>query len=150
MEGLFENICVALKLHETMFAPVCTRFQLKRTELLVLLFLSREKKNTASDIVDTLKIAKSHISASVRDLEERRLVICRHEGRDHRAVHLQLCAGAADIIRACEEAQRAWYAVLCQDLTEQERQTLGHCLHCMTSSANMYLKEQKQAKVVSL
>ena len=143
MEGLFENICVALKLHDMLFAPVCTRFQLKRTELLVLLFLSREKKNTASDIVDTLKIAKSHISASVRDLEERGLVVCRHEGGDHRAIHLQLCEGAGDIIRACEEAQRAWYDVLCQDLTGQERETLTRCFHRMTESANAYLKEHK-------
>ena len=84
--------------------------------------------------------------------EERRIDINSIEGAaDMQTARVfPLCEGAADIIRACEEAQRAWYAVLCQDLTEQERQTLGHCLHCMTSSANMYLKEQKQAKVVSL
>lgn len=74
MDSIFENLYVNRELQSSLFASVCSKYQLTRTELLVLLFLGKNARNTATDIVENLKIAKSHVSASVHDLEERGFV----------------------------------------------------------------------------
>ena len=71
MEGIIENLYVNKELYSSLLLPVCNKYKLTMAEMLVLLFLSKNAgSDTASDIVNKLKITKSHVSASVRDLKK--------------------------------------------------------------------------------
>ena len=110
---------------------------------LVLLFLSQNgKQDTASDIVRKLKITKSHVSASVRDLEERGYLQGTYAGRDHRTIHLQLCGNAAEIIREGERVQKEFLSIVSQDFTEDEKKAFAGFIRRMNDNANQYLQKQ--------
>lgn len=142
MESIFENIYVNRDLQADLFSSVCSKYGLTRTELLVLLFLGKNTRNTATDIVDKLKIAKSHVSASVRDLEERGYVKSKYEGNNHRTVHLQLCDNTAEIIKAGEDVQDEFISIICKGFSPEERHTLKEYIQRMTANANAYLKDK--------
>ncbi len=69
MDSIFENLYVSRELQAILFASICSKYKITRTELLILLLLKNNVLITATDIVNKLKIAKSHVSTSVRDLD---------------------------------------------------------------------------------
>ena len=72
MEGIIDNLFVNRELYASLFGPLCEKYHLTMTEMIVLMFLAKNRGyDTASDIVENLKITKSHVSISLRDLEER-------------------------------------------------------------------------------
>lgn len=143
MESIFENLYVNRDLQASLFSSVCSKYNLTRTELLVLLFLGKNTHNTATDIVNKLKIAKSHVSASVRDLEERGYVTSNYEGNNHRTVHLQLCDNTMDIIEAGEDVQNEFISIICKGFSPEERRMLKDFVQRMTANANEYLNDRK-------
>ncbi len=142
MEGFIENLFINRGLYSAMFVPVCAKYQLTMTEMLVLLFLSKDTAgDTASAIVDKLRITKSHVSASVRDLEERGYVQGSYTGRNHRTIHLHLCDTAAEIIREGKQAQQAFLSVISRGFTEEELHTLGDFIRRINRNVEDYLQE---------
>lgn len=142
MDSIFENLYVNRDLQSFLYSSVCLKYHLTRTELLVLLFLGKNKRNTATDIVDKLKITKSHVSASVRDLEERGYVKSNYEGNNHRSVHLKLCDNAEDIIKAGEAVQNKFISIVCKGFSQEERNTLKNFVQRMTANANDFLESK--------
>ncbi len=142
MESIFENLYVNRDLQGVLFSSVCSKYSLTRTELLILLVLREDALNTAKDIVDKLKLAKSHVSTSVRDLEERGYIKSRYEGDDHRTIHLQLCESAAEIVKAGREAQNEFISIICDGFSSEERRKLKNYIERMTANANEYLKNK--------
>lgn len=147
IEGIIDNLYVNRELFSALFFPVCAKYKMTKTEMLVLLFLSNDSEyDTASHIVNKLKITKSHVSASVRDLEERGYLHGSYEGHNHRTIHLQLCGNAAEIIREVKKAQNEYLSVISHGFTEEERKTLESYIKRMNDNANRYLKEQNNTK----
>lgn len=146
MDSIFENLYVNRELQSLLLASICSKYRLTRSELLVLLFLGENVQDTAADIVENLKIAKSQVSASVRDLEERGFIRSNYEGNNHRSIHLRLCENAAEIVRAGECVQKEFLSIICRDFSTEERRALKDYIARMTNNANEYLKEQKSRR----
>lgn len=146
MDSIFENLYVNRELQSSLLASICSKYQLTRTELLVLLFLGENVHNTATDIVENLKITKSHVSASVHNLEKRGFIRSNYEGNNHRSIHLQLCDNASEIVRAGEMVQNEFLSIVCRDFSPEERCVLKDYIVRMTKNANEYLKEQKSRR----
>ena len=142
MESITENIYVNRDLQNELFGSVCSKYGLTRMELLILLFLSRSAKNTATDIVERLRVAKSHVSASVRELEEQGYIEPVHEGSDHRAVHLRLLDKADEIIRAGERAQEEFISIVCRGFSQSERRQLMELIVRMNANVIEYFKNE--------
>lgn len=140
MDKAFEVMCVNRELHSVLFAPICSKYNLTHTEMVVLLFLKEHAGgDTAADIVDCLKYAKSHISTSVRDLMERGLLKGSYEGRNHRSIHLQLCESAERIVAEAQKVQKQFLAIVYTDFSREEKKTLEKLLIRMVENANVYL-----------
>ena len=147
MEDIIDNLYVNKEVYSALFIPVCTKYKMTMTEMLVLLFLSKSAKyDTASDIVEKLKITKSHVSASVRDLEERGYLQGNYIGRNHRTIHLQVCDNAMEIIREGERVQEEFLSVISRGFTEEEIKTFASYIRRMNDNANDYLREQLDSK----
>lgn len=147
MDGIIESLYINRELYSLLFLPVCAKYDVTMTEMLVLLFLAKNARcDTATDIVEKLKLAKSHVSASVRDLEERGYVEGSHAGHDRRTIHLRLCDGAAEIIREGKKIQEEFLAVVSRGFTEEERETCMRYVRRMNENANEYLRERLQAR----
>ena len=147
MEGIIENLYVNKELYSSLLLPVCNKYKLTMAEMLVLLFLSKNAgSDTASDIVNKLKITKSHVSASVRDLEERGYLQGSYEGRNHRTIHLQLCDTASEIIREGKKVQEKFLSVISRGFTREEIDTIAGYIQRMNDNANDYMRESFQSK----
>lgn len=147
MEGIIDSLYVNKELYSALFEPVCVKNKITMTEMLVLLFLSKNEKNdTASDIVSKLKITKSHVSASVRDLEERGFLQGSYGGHDHRTIHLQLCDRASEIIREGKCVQEKFLSVITSGFTEEEIKTFSGYIKRVNENANNYLSQKINSK----
>lgn len=142
MNIMLENMYVNRELYSALFNPVCFKYGLTSAELLVLLFLAGNAEyDTAKDIVNKLKIAKSHVSISVRELEERGYLKGSYEGRNRRTIHLQLCDTARDIIDDAKNVQKQFQSILVQGFSEKELENFKDYLQRATDNVNNYLKD---------
>lgn len=147
MNSLLENLYVNRELHSVLLNSICAKYKLTRTEMLVLLFLRKNMSyDTATDIVEKLKITKSHVSASVRDLEERGYLKGNYEGQNRRTIHLQLCDDAEEIIKEGESIQDEFTSIICRGFSEEEKGILKNYIQRMTENANEYLRNRKDGR----
>lgn len=143
MQSITENIYVNRDLQNELFNSVCSKYGLTRMELLILLFLANNAGNTATDIVERLRVAKSHVSASVRDLEEQGYIEPVFEGNDHRAVHLKLREKADQIIKEGERVQEKFVSIVCKGFSERERAMLKDFILRMNYNVIEYFKSDE-------
>lgn len=141
MDIMLENLYVSRELYSSLLHPVCTKYGLAPAELLVLLFLANNTEyDTAKDIVNKLKIAKSHVSISVRALEERGYLRGNYKDRNRRTIHLQLSDTAASVISDVRNVQRKFGSILGHGFSEEELKHFQNYLQRATENVNLYLK----------
>lgn len=144
MEQIQEGLCISRELSSLVYAPICAKYQLTQAEIMILLYLSRHSaRNTARDIVETLRIAKSHISVSVRCLEERGYLTCSHEGHDRRTVRLHLLDAAREIIRESATAQEKLLSVMFAGFSDDECSAMKSYFLRVTDNIRTYLDNDK-------
>ncbi|MCR5090499.1 MAG: MarR family transcriptional regulator [Oscillospiraceae bacterium] len=109
------------ELYDRSMAPVSSSFGLTATELSILLFLANNPGyDTARGIVEKRHLAKSHVSVSLRALEEGGLIRKEHRNGDNRTVHLVLLPASEDMIREGLQAQAEFLStVTCGFSTEE-------------------------------
>ena len=114
------------KKYASMLEPVCRQYELTQNELDVLLFLANNPEyDRAADIVAVRKIAKSHVSLAVTNLEHRGLLARQLEADDRRTSHLKLTDAAQPIIRAGQHLQKRFFTGIFAGLTREELEQWG-------------------------
>lgn len=125
MKTLFEHYSDGEALYEKLLAPVCAQYGLTRMELNVMLFLHHNPEcDTASQIVKHRRLTKSHVSMSVRSLEEKGLLTCAYRGQDRRTIHLNLTEAADEIVETGFAAQKQFAEVVFAGFSQEEREAL--------------------------
>ena len=114
------------KKYASMLEPVCRQYDLTRNELDILLFLANNPDyDRAADIVAVRRIAKSHVSLAVTNLEHRGLLLRQMEADDRRTSHLKLTEEALPIIRAGQHLQKRFFTGIFAGLTREELEQWG-------------------------
>lgn len=132
---------IGRELHTLLFAPVCRKYGVTLTEILILLYLSGgDGQDTATDIVEGLKLAKSHVSVSVRNLEARGYLTGSYAGNNHRTIHLRVCPAAEGLLAESRNVQSRLLAVTERGFTEEERAILNDYIRRITDNMNRYLQ----------
>lgn len=109
------------ELYEKCMSPVSKTFDLTSMELSILLFLANNPEyDTASEIVRKRHLTKSHVSISLRDLEERGFIKKEHRNGDNRTVHLALLPAADQIISEGQRVQKEFLSVLTDSFPPEE------------------------------
>lgn len=117
----FDTILRARKGYSRVLDPICSQWDLTRNELDVLLFLGNNPGyDRAADIVARRGMAKSHVSLSVGNLEQKGLLKRRADPEDRRTVHLELTEEAEGIARQGREAQKGFFSKIYAGLTREE------------------------------
>lgn len=133
-----DNIQRSRKKYASMLEPVCREYDLTRNELDVLLFLANNPQyDRAADIVAVRKIAKSHVSLAVTNLEHRGLLERRMEEDDRRTSHLKLTEKAQPIIRAGQHLQKRFFTGIFAGLTREELEQWGNVLEKICHNIEM-------------
>lgn len=127
--GYMDSTQRSKKIYGAMLEPLCRRYDLTRNELDILLFLANNPGcDRAADIVSVRRIAKSHVSLSVGNLEKRQLLVREYEEGDRRAAHLKLTDAAQSVVREGQHLQKEFFTRMFAGLTRQELEQWGEVL----------------------
>jgi len=120
-----EFLSTQKELYQRCILRVCHEFSLTSTELSILLFLANNPQyNTAKQIVEKRHLAKSHVSISLRSLEERGFLKREYRNGDHRTVYIVLLPASAEAIEKGKQAQNDNFDLLLRGFSPEERNRL--------------------------
>ena len=109
-----------LNLYDKVSLPVRDKFGLTFMEFIVIMFLANNREyKKASDIVEVLGIAKSHVSMTILSLEKRGLLERTMDPCDKRSSILDLKNTEA-IVEEGRKAQNRFMEILLDGLDEKE------------------------------
>ncbi|WP_412185828.1 MarR family winged helix-turn-helix transcriptional regulator [[Ruminococcus] lactaris] len=138
MKNYFAHCVDVEELYENMVSPVCEKYELTYMEFTVLMFLTNNPQyDTATQIVKYHHLAKSHVSISIRSLQERGLILGEHKGGNHRTIHLSVADKARDIIADGRVVQGKFCEIVFAGFSKEEIEAL----HRFTEQVNRNIKE---------
>jgi len=139
MYNFVENIFLGKELYQTILAPVCDKYDMTHTEMVILLFLaSNPHLNTATDIVKGRRMTKSSVSMSLRSLQERGMVSGEFEDGNHRSIHLNICEDASRILEEANEAQDTYFSILSDGFSKEEIDIFRSYFERVTNNIKSY------------
>ena len=127
MIPVFEHIFMGQSLYEKSVMPVCKSYGLTYMEFTVLMFLQNNPKyDTAAQLVKIRRLSKSHVSVSVKGLQEKGLVKGVYYPGNQKTLHLYLTETANPIVEAGLQAQRKFGAMLVRGFSPEELEQLQY------------------------
>ena len=121
MESLFHHYAANERLYTATVSPVCEKYGLTYMEFTVLMFLANNPRfDTASDIVRYRHLTKSHVSMSVRSLQDKGLLKGEYHEPNRRTIHLTVLEAAEPIITDGRAAQQSYGSILFAGFAESE------------------------------
>ncbi len=121
MTSIFENFFSGQNLYERTVMPVCREFGLTYMEFTVLMFLHNNPQyDTAAQIVRIRRLTKSHVSISLKGLQERGLVKGEYFPGNQKTLHLSVTEAAKPVVEAGLAAQKTFGSKLARGFTEEE------------------------------
>lgn len=137
-----EFIASETELYSLKMRPIADSYGLTAMELSILLFLANNPEHdTATEIVGMRHLTKSHVSTSVRFLEEKGYLKKEFRNGDHRTTHLVLLPSSQKIIRSGRKAQTEFISILTCNFTEDEIRKLKEFVGRMNDNVSGALKE---------
>ena len=141
MFHVYEHFFLTQSVYEKKVMPVCHKFGLTYMEFTVLMFLANNPQyDTAAQIVKVRRLTKSHVSMSLRTLQEKNLVVGVYFPGNRKSVHLKVTEEAQKIVDAGREAQKAFGACLVKDFTPEEAAQLKY----LSDKLNRNMKQEAE------
>ena len=127
-------------LYSEFVSPVCAKYGLTRIELDILLFLANNTRyDTATDIVEVRFLAKSQVSAAIKNLEAR--------GCLRREYQLENRKTAQPMIAAGRSAQEQFGAALLDGFTPEELEHMQRSMERIRKNVEKYLEDKNNDNV---
>ena len=129
--------------YELLSGRVCDRYGLKQMEFDILMFLhNNPQHNTAAEIVKVRKSTKSHVSISLKNLENKGLVERIQSETNKKHIEIVLLDKAELIVEAGINAQKEFAQDVLSGLTEEEKRMCINVFNKICNNAEEHLKEQ--------
>ena len=111
----------------------------------ILMFLySNPQYNTAADIVKVRKSTKSHVSTSIKELENKGMIERIQSAHNKKHIEIVLLDKAEPVVEAGMDAQKQFAKNVLSGLTEEEMQICREIFDKICSNADEYLKNYKR------
>jgi len=119
----FETLHLADKAYDQRLQPVYRKWGLTRCALDTLLFLGNNPGlDRAADVVKHRGIAKSHVSAAVRELEQHQLLRRCRDAADGRNARLSLTETGEEVLREGQAQQSKFFEIIFTGLSREDLQ----------------------------
>ena len=131
--------------YELLSGEVCDRYELTQMEYDILMFLhNNPQHNTAADIVKVRKSTKSHVSTSLKSLENKGL-IARIQSEDNKKhITIVLLEKAELIVQEGICAQKQFAHNVLSGLTEEEKRMCIKVFNKICNNAEEHLREKEK------
>ena len=132
-------------LYSEFVSQVCAKYGLTRIELDILLFLANNTRyDTATDIVEVRFLAKSQVSAAIKNLEARGCLRREYQLENRKTAHLRLCDPAQPMIAAGRSAQEQFGAALLDGFTPEELEHMQRSMERIRKNVEKYLEDDRR------
>ncbi len=132
--------------YELLSGEVCDRYELTQMEYDILMFLhNNPQHNTAAEIVKVRKSTKSHVSTSLKKLEERGLVRRIQSPDNKKHITIVLLEQAELIVEAGINTQKQFARNVLRGLSEEEKDMCIRVFNKICNNAEECLKEHKES-----
>ena len=131
--------------YEMLTRDVCDKNQLTQMEYDILMFLyNNPQQNTAADIVKIRKSTKSHVSTSLKNLEQKGMIKRIQSAENKKHIEIVLLNPAEPVVKAGIDAQNEFAKNVLTGLTEEEMHICINIFHKICNNAEEYLKQLKE------
>lgn len=125
----YEHLMAIRQAYDKATDRVCKKHSLKHRELDILMYLNDyPNQATATDIVKKQNLSKSHVSISLRALEERGFVSGEYKGSNRRTIYLRLNDSASEVIADGLQARCDFAESMVKDFSNDEKKELASYL----------------------
>ena len=132
--------------YELLSGEVCDRYELTQMEYDILMFLHNNPQlNTAAEIVKIRKSTKSHVSTSLKKLENRGFVKRTQSEDNKKHIEIVLLDRAALIVEAGLNAQKQFAQDVLSGLTKEERHMCIKVFDKICNNAEEHLRVYKRS-----
>ena len=122
MIASIENIYAGKGLYQEMLAPLCRKYDLTDTQLVILLYLAdANPADTATMIIRYQRLKKSVVSMSIDDLEKKSLIESYFEDGDRRTKHLRVLPQAFPIVKEARSIQDELYSLMMDGISDEDK-----------------------------
>ncbi len=143
--NLWENQIPIKAAYSKCVEGVCKKYGLTRSEFDILMFLSKNPKyDTAADIVEIKRMTKSHVSASVKNLEKDGYISGRYTEGNKKTIHLSLSEKSGEVVKDGKEAIKSFTDMVFKEITREETEEFWRTIAKMQKNINDYLEGKKQ------
>ena len=131
--------------YELLSGEVCDRYELTQMEYDILMFLyNNPQHNTAAEIVKVRKSTKSHVSTSLKKLENKGLVE-RIQSKDNKKhIEIVMLDKAELIVEAGINAQKQFAQNVLSGLTEEQKLMCINVFDKICNNAEEHLREYEE------
>lgn len=145
MNSWIEYSAAIEELYSQIVAPIFKKYELTFMEFTVLMFLTNNPQyNTAAEIVKYRHLTKSHVSMSVHALKQRNLLVCKHQGKDRRSIHLYVSKEADSIIQEGLIAQNNFKNILHDGFSQEEIAMMSEFIQRIDQNISIYTQKLKE------
>ena len=131
--------------YELLSGAVCDRYELTQMEYDILMFLhNNPQHNTAAEIVKVRKSTKSHVSTSLKKLENKGLVERIQSEDNKKHIEIVLMDKAELIVEAGINAQKRFAQNVLRGLTEEEKHMCINVFDKICNNAEECLREYRE------
>lgn len=133
--------------YELLSSKVCDEYGLTQMQYDILMFLyNNPQHNTAADIVKVRKSTKSHVSTSLKGLEDRELIKRLQSAENKKHIEIVLLENAMPIIEDGIKAQKDFASNVLSGLTNEEKRICMSVFDKICRNADEYLKNYSEIK----
>lgn len=131
--------------YELLSGEVCDRYGLTQMEYDILMFLhNNPQQNTAAEIVKIRKSTKSHVSTSLKKLENKGLVEKIQSENNKKHIEIVLLDKAKLIVEAGTNVQKQFAQTVLSGLTVEEKQMCIRIFDKICNNAEECLRKHKE------
>ena len=131
--------------YELLTRSVCEQYGLTQMEYDILMFLHNNPLlNTAADIVKVRKSAKSHVSTSLKELENKGLIKRVQSADNKKHIEIAVLSTADPIIEGGISAQKEFASSVLRGLSDEERRICKAVFAKICSNADEYLRNHAE------
>ena len=137
----WENYFPMKALYSACMEPVYKKRHITRTELDILLFLvNNPDYDTAADIIEIRRLTKSHVSTSIKALEQAGFLEKHYHSGNRKTIHLSVCSLADGLIADGHKAQEHFFNMICDGLSTEEIEWMQKCFSHIQKNIKHYLE----------
>ncbi len=133
--------------YESLTRAACDKYQLTQMEYDILMFLyGNPQINTAADIVRICKYTKSHVSTSLKHLEDRELVRKVQSETNKKQIAIFTTDSAQEIIQNGLDTKKLFAKTVLEGVTAEELEAFRKVFDkvCQNAEAHLHKKTKKE------